>query len=554
MEAWQLKAVEDLTAGESAELALFMHEKRAEPDSPGRACLLWRGLHARLARRSSALQRSSVRYAFPSVPRLYRREGDAEGASVPAADDVSAVRHLGVDFILAFDGGAVRPELADAASYGVWSFRYADVPESSNVPSGFREILTGNPVVTVQLCATGAQGERILRTGCFKTIGHSYVGHVDRLYLTIASWPAHAAAAIGNSARAVQALPLYDAGAAHAAPSNLDVLKFLVNLTRNRAQWLARSCQREEWNIGVVPFRREALLDGTPMPPIQWMPSRSKNWLADPMAFTADGKVHILCEEWDAASSRGKIVATTFQAGNWGQPQDAIVPGMHASYPYIVEHDGAVFCVPEMHAAGEVAVYRAVRFPTDWVKERVILNGPYADSTVFRHEGRWWLFCTEGDENEHLYAFFADDLLGDWTAHSANPVKVDIRCARPAGPPFVHDGKLFRPTQDCALTYGGRVVITRIDALDPNVFVEEICAFIEPDARGKYPAGLHTVSAAGDLCVVDGKRWVLMTPIEIVARARTLMRRRSARAGKVAAATRPDATCHERLPPASFTV
>jgi len=68
------------------------------------------------------------------------------------------------------------------------------------------------------------------------------------------------------------------------------------------------------------------------------------------------------------------------------------------------------------------------------------------------------LFFTDADDGPltKLRVWFADDLLGSWCPHPGNPVKPDIRSARPAGTPFVHDGALYRPAQDCSRTYGAR--------------------------------------------------------------------------------------------------
>jgi hypothetical protein len=95
---------------------------------------------------------------------------------------------------------------------------------------------------------------------------------------------------------------------------------------------------------------------------------------------------------------------------------------------------------------------------------------------------------------------------GPWTPHAQNPVVVDVRRARAAGPPFVVDGVLYRPGQDCSATYGGAVVIARIDALDPLRYEETVVARVEAPRTGPYRDGLHTVSVSGDTIVLDGKR------------------------------------------------
>jgi hypothetical protein len=88
-------------------------------------------------------------------------------------------------------------------------------------------------------------------------------------------------------------------------------------------------------------------------------------------------------------------------------------------------------------------------------------------------------------------------------------VKCDLRSARPAGPLFIMDGALYRPAQDCSVTYGGAVVINRVERLTPEEFVERPVRRLAPATQGPYPHGLHTLSGAGNVTLVDGKRHVL---------------------------------------------
>jgi len=46
--------------------------------------------------------------------------------------------------------------------------------------------------------------------------------------------------------------------------------------------------------------------------------------------------------------------------------------------------------------------------------------------------------------------------------------------------------------------------------LTPIDFKEEAVAFIEPYIDGPFPDGIHTVSAVGDITLVDGKRFVFI--------------------------------------------
>ena len=96
----------------------------------------------------------------------------------------------------------------------------------------------------------------------------------------------------------------------------------------------------------------------------------------------------------------------------------------------------------------------------------------------------------------------ADSPSGEWTAHPNNPVKRDSRTARPAGPLFMQDGRLIRPTQDCSAAYGGAVVLCEVKILTPTAFEEQEIAHLAPELFGNC-VGLHTLSATSRLEVID---------------------------------------------------
>ena len=69
------------------------------------------------------------------------------------------------------------------------------------------------------------------------------------------------------------------------------------------------------------------------------------------------------------------------------------------------------------------------------------------------------------------------------------------------------DDQLWRPGQDCSRTYGGRVALNRVTELSPERFAEETVKFIGP-FKGSWDKGMHTISAVGDVTLVDGKRFI----------------------------------------------
>ncbi len=271
----------------------------------------------------------------------------------------------------------------------------------------------------------------------------------------------------------------------------------------------------EEWNVGVVCQPIQAFLEPGFTPEIRWLPRPARGmFIADPFALMLDGRVCVACEEFDYGTDKGVISAFELSGdGAMTTKRTVLDLPFHLSYPYLLEYNGASYCIPETSAAREISLYKVQKFPDNWVKTATLVDGVSAvDSTVFQYEGRWWLAFTDKDHgpNLSLFIWHAPDLFGPWEPHAANPVKADRRSSRPGGTPFMHNGCLYRPAQDCTSTYGGAVVINKVVRLTPTEFAEEQVAVVQPDASGPFPHGLHTISSVGDITLIDGKRHVFI--------------------------------------------
>jgi hypothetical protein len=224
--------------------------------------------------------------------------------------------------------------------------------------------------------------------------------------------------------------------------------------------------------------------------------------------------VHILCEYFGYREGKGDIRALDYSAdGFTTELAPALSLPAHMSYPFLFEDSDKIYCVPETSAADEVALFRAVEFPRRWSKVAILVaDFPGVDPTVFSHDGRWWLMCTRSgvQADVELWVWHAFDLLGPWTAHARNPVKSDIRGARPDGPPFVQEGVLYRPAQDCSRTYGGRIALYRVTRLTPTEFAEDLVTILEASPESPFPRGPHTLTPIGDLVLVDGRQTVFV--------------------------------------------
>lgn len=509
LQAWQAEVIRQLLAVDGVQPVLVLIEaqrragfqrflRRLRPRT-----LLFQLYAGRLSRpiASRAVPPASVLGAVPQVKSGSRTRRGAAGAPE-------------LDFILHFGACSPAPDMLGAARYGVWSFRHGEGARSQQVPPAFMEVFRGAPATkaVLQRVTDNSVSCVVLREGRLRTVRHSYGKNFDHVSFESAAWAADVCRDIlRGKADYLEAPPRATAGTATAAPGNTEMVGFWLRLARTFVgRLLEQTVLWDSWNVAMVDQPAAAFLSAAPELPVRWLrPLSRRHFLADPFGVWRAGRLHLLAEEFDYGTGLGVISQSTLDGSTDAVLRPAIRPGVHASYPYPVEHGAELYCVPETYQAREAALYTAVAFPHIWQRERALLTGIAAvDSTVLSYDGRWWLFCTDQDRgpDHRLFIWHALDLLGPWQPHRGNPVKCDITSARPAGTPFVADGVLYRPAQDCSVTYGARVVIHRVVELTPDSFREEPVVWIEPDPNGPYPHGLHHLASAGDVTLIDGKR------------------------------------------------
>lgn len=240
-------------------------------------------------------------------------------------------------------------------------------------------------------------------------------------------------------------------------------------------------------------------------------------FVADPFLLPHRDGWHLFFEVLHHESGLGEIgLAISLDAVSWSYQGIVLREPFHLSYPCVFEHGGEVFMVPETLDAGAVRLYRADPFPARWVPVADLLQGRLADPTLFRFEGRWWMYaCPAPSSHDALSLFFADALAGPWHEHPASPLIAGDRSrARPGGRVVCWDGHLYRFSQDCGPRYGSGVRVFEITRLTLDDYAERECAespILGPSSTGWNGKGMHHVDAwqiAPDhwIAVVDGIR------------------------------------------------
>lgn len=522
--AWEAEAIRKLMAVPGVRIVLLVKNRNNGPRS-GTGLVQrvmrypWRMfLYLQYRKRwfkPKAMQMEDLGPLFATVPVVevdVQRKGFSERFT---QHDLSIIAGHHPDVLLRFGFNIIRGEILQLPRYGVWSFHHGDETRYRGGPPVFWEIMHGDGVTgaILQRLTDKLDGGRVLYKGWFRTVDHSLVETVDTVLTNSAHWPAHVAKRIlAGDAGAAEGVPSATDAPVFKYPGNLTFIRFLVHMARNKWRFhRGRTEMQEQWNIAVLHQPITSLLEEKPSLNARWLPEPAKGqFRADPFGYVRNGELNVLYEKFDYRTRQGFIARIRPKGDNvLKRSRTMLNEGRHLSYPFIVEHQGAVYCVPESIADGRVMLYKVNEANDALEPVAKLLDEPLVDPTLFRHDGRWWLFGTKAPlTNVELHAFWSDNLTGPFVAHALNPLKHDIRTARPGGTPFMRGTELWRPAQDSSRTYGGRIAFNRIDRLTPTDFAETTVKIMEPLRGTSFNKGLHTVSAVGDITLLDGKRYV----------------------------------------------
>ncbi|HSU78649.1 MAG TPA: hypothetical protein VLI89_16345 [Burkholderiales bacterium] len=481
---WVVEALAKLAAADFAEVRLI----EAGRGAPGAAPLAWR-LYDALDRRMF---------------------GGAPTDPVLLADQL-APGTPGAPLDIAFALGAVDDaRLEGRARYGVWRFCFGADGALGESLAGLAEVASDEPLsasgLKVRLAAD--RPARLAYQSWSRTYPFSVARNSDQLLRKTAEFAYRAVRELHRAGDGWlgKLRELRERPTPPRTPGVADVTRIMGRLAR---RGLERALNIEQWFLAYrFGGRMQASLEGY----TRIMPPKDRDW-ADPFVVEKGGRYYVFFEELIYAEGKAHIAMLELdRAGHVSAPQRVLEADHHLSYPYIFEHDGQLWMLPESARNRCVELYRCVDFPLQWKRERVLLEDVrLVDATLHVEKGaagsRWWMFANSAAGgsrmfDDELHLFYADRLMGDWRPHPRNPVKSDARSSRPAGALFSRNGVLYRPAQVCVPRYGAGLAIQRVLKLTPEEYSERQVERLLPGAESGL-FGLHTMNRAGDLIVVD---------------------------------------------------
>jgi hypothetical protein len=440
--------------------------------------------------------------------------------------DVAEIVRYDLDVALRFGFRILKGRSLSIARHGVWSFHHGDNTVNRGGPPGFWEVMerhdvTGSVLQRLTEDLDGGQvlGSTFASTNRFSPTANraNYYPQASQLLVArLRELADRVTCEMSEQALSggAESTPIWSSysNRLYVRPRTTEVFRGTARLAMRLVVSKLRSLfVREQWLIAyrLSPDRGSTgdVPDGVFYRFKELVPPHDRFW-ADPFPVYADGRHFLFFEEHVYSQPHAHInVAEIGPAGMIGPPRTVLKCAYHLSYPSVFEWDGAWYMTPETAERRSVQLFRAESFPDKWVFVGDLLTDVDAvDPTVASIDGRWWMFIAVtapgASEAAALHLYSSSTPLGPWVPHRRNPVKVDVRGARPGGRVFKMHGRYYRVGQDGAPTYGSGLRVFAIDQLDDTTFRETEVSRITPRWRPGL-VGAHTLNASGGLTAVD---------------------------------------------------
>ncbi len=529
--AWIYRMLEIIRHADWAEIEFFIADDSSSGItsdwSPGDQAgglffRLYMKLERFVCRRSGdVFQRRDISGLAVGSPVIEISVRNSQQGAVVDEDDVSRIRDRGLDVIVLPVFCRLVGGILKCPRYGVWSLLHGDSLTMRNQPASFWEVFGHREVTGTSLhVVRGEDAESSVLVRSYSSTSHYSVLNNRRKNL----W------------KALHFIPrklreLYETGAddffgrlrdrnapflfcdrgQRKAPGNI---RFAGAFTRHLSLVAAASLRdivlREEWLLmyrwGRGISTSFSMFDCEVAPPRGFL-------YADPHLVERDGEHFVFFEISPDSGQQGHIAVTRVNRdGTHTVPEKALEQPYHLAYPLIIEYEDSLYMIPDSGHNETVDAYRCDHFPDQWVYHKTLMKDVLAvDPTVFRHNGRWWMFLSRKEEpaasySDELFLYYADCPLSDsWTPHPMSPIVSDVRKSRSAGPVIRTNGKLYRLSQNCARSYGRGVNIHEIVLLNESEYCEKDIQSLKPEWSPDL-SGMHTIANVGDLTVIDVRR------------------------------------------------
>jgi hypothetical protein len=288
---------------------------------------------------------------------------------------------------------------------------------------------------------------------------------------------------------------------------------FVSGLCVGRSRGFPFVAEETEWSIGI--YMGEDSFTFLPSQEVKNPVLTAKDvtdvpakFVADPFMVKESGTWYMFFEVMNALTGQGDIgLATSDNGLHWTYKQIVLDEPFHLSYPCVFKWNNEYYMIPEACQTYSIRLYKANKFPTEWVFFGKLITGDsFVDPSFFHHGGKCWIFTSLG--NDILKLYYSDDLTGPWLEHADSPVMIgNGNVARPGGRVITFDGTIVRYAQDDEPDYGNQVRAFMIDELTTSSYKEHevnMSPILKATGAGWNSEGMHHI----DPHQTEGGRWI----------------------------------------------
>jgi len=540
--AWEFEMIERISKSEYAKIVLVVKKNTGHTQDRSFLSFLKRNLNTwmyKLYMIGENLIRSTEPNAFAkkhlnniikNVELLEVNCVEKKYSDYLSNNDIDVIKNFDIDVFIRLGFRILRGEILKTAKMGIWSYHHGDSLKYRGGPAAFWEVFNQEKKIgsILQILSEDLDGGEVLYRS-YSTVFSTVKETRNNYFWKTALFIPRKLQELYNKGeflffrdvREQNTHPLFYSDRNYTLPRNFEFLGlFIPRLWKIFKRKIKSFFNFEQWvllysfsnlnNFSKSMFRYKKIV-----------PPKDRYW-ADPFVVRKGEKNYIFLEEviYDGKKEKGHIcVMEIDKSGNYSNPRIVLQKPYHLSYPYVFEHGGEMYLIPESEENSTIELYRAVNFPYEWeFKMNLMENIKAVDPTVFFENGKCWLFTNlrmiEGTSfSEELFLFSTDDLLsGTWQKHPANPIVSDISTSRSAGRIFRENGKWYRPSQNCAIRYGHSMSINEIIEINETTYRESKVSDIAPNWDNKIIA-THTLSFDNGLSFIDAlmvrkKSWI----------------------------------------------
>ena len=231
-------------------------------------------------------------------------------------------------------------------------------------------------------------------------------------------------------------------------------------------------------------------------------------WGADPLLFEYKNRIYLFFELFDVKKKKGSIACAEIVDGLIREYTIVLDLDYHLSFPFVFEHNGCVYMIPETGATKSIRLFKSTSFPYKWVEEKTIVNDiDSSDNIVYKdNQGNIFLIASIMDGTPsfcHNEIYLLDDNLNiikliAKTESSTNGI-------RNAGQLFSFNGVFMRPGQECEDMNYGKGLVFFVQLISTDKYSEEKTKTIFPSDVSLLSDGIHTYSSTSRFEVIDSK-------------------------------------------------